>query len=72
MNSVEYNTLRQLDWFSEARDEEFEDPRFWCFAQQCIYEDIYRTMSQKVGYMHVLDRTHLRKKSEYLVMLWVL
>jgi hypothetical protein len=32
MNSVEYNALRQLDWFSEARDEEFEDPRFWCFA----------------------------------------
>jgi hypothetical protein len=59
MSSVEYSALRQLDWFSEARDEELEDPRFWCFAQQCIYEDIYRTMSQRVCYMHVLDRTHL-------------
>jgi hypothetical protein len=65
MNSLEYSALRQLDWFSEARDEELEDPHFWCFAQQCIYEDIYRTMLQKVCYMHVLDRTHLRKKSEY-------
>jgi hypothetical protein len=45
MSSVEYSALRQLDWFSEARDEELEDPRFWCLAQQGIYEDIYRTMS---------------------------
>jgi hypothetical protein len=65
MNSVEYSALRQLDSYSVARDEELEDPRFWCFAQQCIYEDIYRTMSQRVCYMHVLDCTHLRKKSEY-------
>jgi hypothetical protein len=28
MSFVEYNALRQLDWFSEARDEELEDPRF--------------------------------------------
>jgi hypothetical protein len=33
MNSVEYSALRQLDWYSEARDEVLEDPRFWCFAQ---------------------------------------
>jgi hypothetical protein len=59
MSFVEYSALRQLDWFSEARDEELEDPRFWCLAQQGIYEDIYRTMSQRVSYMHVLDRTHL-------------
>jgi hypothetical protein len=65
MSSVEYIALRQLDWFSEARDEELEDPHFWCLAQQSIYEDIYRTMSQRVCYMHVLDRTHLRKNSEY-------
>jgi hypothetical protein len=65
MSSVDYSALRQLDWYSVARDEELEDPRFWCFARKCIYEDIYRTMSQRVCYMHVLDRTHLRKKSEY-------
>jgi hypothetical protein len=33
MSSVEYSALRQLDWYSEARDEELEDPRFWCLAQ---------------------------------------
>jgi hypothetical protein len=65
MNSVEYSALRQQDWFSEARDEELEDTRFWCAAQKGINEDIYRPMSQRVCYMHVLDRTHLRKKAEY-------
>jgi hypothetical protein len=28
MSSVEYSALRQLDWFSEERDEELEDRRF--------------------------------------------
>jgi hypothetical protein len=65
MNSAEYSALRQLDWFFEARDEELEDTHFWCVAQKGIYEDIYRPMSQRVCYMHVLDRTHLRKKSGY-------
>jgi hypothetical protein len=32
MNSVVYSALRQLDWYSEARDEELEDTRFWCVA----------------------------------------
>jgi hypothetical protein len=45
MNSVEYSALRQLDWFSEVRDEELEDTRFWCVAQKGIYEEIYRPMS---------------------------
>jgi hypothetical protein len=48
MNSVEYSALRQLDWYSEARDEELEDTHFWCVAQKGIYEDIYRPMSQRV------------------------
>jgi hypothetical protein len=65
MSSVEYSALRQLDWFADARDEELEESRFWCLNQQLIYEQVYRTMSQWVCYMHVLDRTHLRKKSEY-------
>jgi hypothetical protein len=65
MNSVEYSALMQLDWYSEARDEELEDTHFWCVAQKGIYEDICHPMSQRVCYMHVLDRTHLRKKSEY-------
>jgi hypothetical protein len=30
MSSMEYSALRQLDWFSEERDEELEDHRFWC------------------------------------------
>jgi hypothetical protein len=30
MISVEYSALRHLDWFSEARDEELVDSRFWC------------------------------------------
>jgi hypothetical protein len=47
MNSVEYSALRQLDWFSEARDKELEDTRFWCFAQQCIYEDIYHVCHRR-------------------------
>jgi hypothetical protein len=64
MSSVDYTTLRQSDWYSEAR-EDLADTRFWCVAQKGIYEDIYRPMSQRVCYMHVLDRTHLRKKSEY-------
>jgi hypothetical protein len=38
MSSVEYSALRQLDWFSEARDEELEDTRFWCLNQKLIYE----------------------------------
>jgi hypothetical protein len=54
-----------LDWYTEARDEELDDTHFWCVAQKGIYEDIYHPMSQRVCYMHVLDRTHLRKKSEY-------
>jgi hypothetical protein len=65
MNSIEYSALRQLDWYTEARDEELDDTRFWCVAQKGIYEDIYCPMSQQVCYMHVLDRTHLRKKSKY-------
>jgi hypothetical protein len=65
MSSVEYSALRQLDWFAEARDEELEDSRFWCLNQKLIYEQVYRPMSQRVCYMHVLDCTHFRKKSEY-------
>jgi hypothetical protein len=65
MSSVEYCALRQLDWYAEARDEELEDSRFWCLNQKLIYEQVYRIMSQRVCYMHVLDHTHLRKKSEY-------
>jgi hypothetical protein len=45
MGYVDYNALRQLDWFSEERDEELEDRRFWCLNQKLIYEQIYRTMS---------------------------
>jgi hypothetical protein len=37
MDSVEYSALRQLDWFSEERDEELEDRRFWCLNQKLIY-----------------------------------
>jgi hypothetical protein len=62
---MDYSALRQLDWFVVARDEELEDSRFWCLNQKLIYEQVYRTMSQRVCYMHVLDRTHLRKKFEY-------
>jgi hypothetical protein len=65
MSSIEYSALRQLDWYSEARDKELADTRFWCAAQKGIFEDIYRPMSQRVCYMHVLDRTHLRKKAAY-------
>jgi hypothetical protein len=36
-----------------------------CQNQQLIYEEIYRPMSQRVCYMHVLDISHLQKKPEY-------
>jgi hypothetical protein len=64
MSSVDYIALRQADWFTQPR-EDLADTWFWCVAQKGIYEDVYRPMSQRVCYMHVLDRTHLRKKSEY-------
>jgi hypothetical protein len=32
MNSVEYSALRQLDWYTEAIDEELDDTHFWCAA----------------------------------------
>jgi hypothetical protein len=64
MSSVDYIALRQADWFTQPR-EDLADTRFWCVAQKGIYEDVYRPMSQRVCYMHVLDRTHFRKKSKY-------
>ena len=66
MDSVEYSTLRQQDWFETSeRDSNIEDPNFWCLEQLFIYKDIYVPMKKPVRPMHPIDMDHLRTKTYF-------
>ena len=41
MGSVDYAQMRQKDWYKKPRDEEIEDPKFWCMEQFYVHKDIY-------------------------------
>ena len=42
MNRQEYYAIRQYDWYEKLpRDENIEDPNFWCQEQIHIYPDVY-------------------------------
>ena len=66
MDSVEYATLRQKDWYEEVeKDEDIEDNNFWCMEQMFIYKDIYVPMKKHVRPMHPIDLEHIRSRSYF-------
>jgi hypothetical protein len=66
MDSVEYASLRQRDWYeSVEQDEDIEDSSFWCMEQMYIYKDIYAPMKKPVRPMHAIDLEHLRSRTYF-------
>ena len=65
MNSIEYASLRQRNWFDEPYEEDLENPHFWCKEQLFIYEDIYSQMN--IRPMRPLDLPYLREKKEFQI-----
>ena len=65
MNLGDYSSMRQRNWFDEPRDEDIENPHFWCKEQLGIYEDVYSQMN--IRPMRPLDMKYLRGKAEFEV-----
>jgi hypothetical protein len=60
IDSIEYSTMRQGNWYNQPRDEEIENNHFWNVEQMYIFQDIYSTM--KLRPMRPLDMPYLRSK----------
>ena len=63
MDRVEYSILRQQDWFSQRRDENFTNDNFWTVDQLYIFKDIYEHMNLRPT--RPLDLKFLKKKPEF-------
>ena len=53
IDSVEYSTMRQGDWFRKPRDANLTNDNFWTVEQLYVYKDIYEHM--KLRPMRPLD-----------------
>ena len=60
LSSVEFATLRQRDWYTEAaQDPEIEDPDFWCKEQLYIFQDIYMPYKFPIRPMRPIHLSYL-------------
>ena len=66
MPSVDYARVRQSNWYRNVpRDENIEDPNFWCMEQIYIYNDIYKHYLHPIRPMHPYRMRDIKAKASY-------
>ena len=66
MNPVDYAQIRQSNWYRNVpRDENIEDPNFWCMEQIYIYKDIYLHYTHPIRPMQPYRLRDIKAKASY-------
>ena len=70
MDLIEYARICQSNWYNTPRDEQIDDPNFWCMEQNFINRDIYIWIT---GIPSVLcSRTECETSRPSQSLLWLL
>ena len=66
MNPIDYARVRQSNWYtSMPRDDDIEDPNFWCMEQIYIYNDIYKHYNHPIRPMQPYRMRDIKAKASY-------
>ena len=66
MSNVDFALMRQKDWYvTMPRDNEIEDPNFWCMEQLFINRDIYLSYKHRIHPMLPMKLNALKAKSNF-------
>ena len=65
MDSVDYATIRQSNWYRHPQEKDIEDPFFWCMEQKYIYDDIYKFYQHPIRPMQPYKMGDIMAKPSY-------
>ena len=73
MNNIDYAQVRQSNWYRNVpRDENIEDPNFWCMEQLYIHKDIYLHYTHPIRPMQPYRLRDIKEKASYAQAAYVL
>ena len=57
--------IRQANWYNTPRDEQIDDPNFWCMEQSFIYRDIYLDYRHPIRPMQPYRMQDIKAKPKF-------
>ena len=65
MDLIQYAGIRQSNWYNTPRDEQIDDPNFWCMEQSFIYRDIYLDYRHPIRPMQPYRMQDIKAKPKF-------